>query len=642
MGDWQAVGGKKKKHVSRPALSKEDMAFAQHAEVVRSFKTWICRVNHGQDREAARRCPGIHDWEDKAVIERRPPFEFPYYEAEFCIDADACERGPQCPFAHTQFEMMFHPTRCKTTLCKDGSACKHIYQCAFAHSTVDMNHAQSLAATWLDVQTTHGRSKVGLGQCPPSARSIGAFVESVIPELEPQPAVPSSPESRLFKPAAKVAQARFEHAFDPWQSDLLHGARGKKLQDEIQRYCAKGSVPLTATFTMELIGWQLALNGPADDEFDTRVAECLQRIESVWWSRTLLPRSEKSFPPRFIRFLSQHEGLVELVKIRKKWSLDGALVLPGGALKQEVQPHTVVLWGSSDKARISALHDLDLLLAGHRHSAEREQQDAQLHATQQELSRLRFELDLLREKHDALQIEHQAVHCDYATLQEQYSKLDSKYVASKREPKAVMPSLVTSSVVQRKRSHQYWDDDECPTDGRCALIVLDEDSEEYDCVRSHFIASFSGRVASMRIERVQNRSLFDLYLLKKSQMTTPNEKWLFHGSDARAVQSMCQTGFNRSYAGKNAIAFGKGCYFALNSRYSNQYAGRDCATQSRRIIVAWVAIGKHCDGNSTMCAPKEGYDTTSNAKHKVGEPTIFVTYNDAQSYPAYVVTYHTE
>ena len=401
MGDWQRVDGKKQKHVGRPALSKEDTALAQHEELVRSFKTWTCQVDHGEDREAAHQCTGIHDWEDTAVVERRPPFELPYYEAEFCSDANACERGARCPFAHTQFEMMFHPTRCKTALCKGGKACKRIHQCAFAHATIDLDHAKIMAASWLDVKITHGCSKVGHGQSSPSATYISAFVESAMPQLESQPAVPSTSKARQFQLAPKVPEVRFEHAFDPWQSDLLHGARGKKLQDEIQRYCEKGSMPLTAIFITGPFGWQLVLNALADDRFDARVAECLKRMESVWWNRKLLPRSEKSFPPRSIRFLSQHEGLSELIKIRKKWLLDGALVVPGGAaLKQEVQPHSVVLWGASDKARTSALHDLDLLLANLRHSAEREQQDAQLHATQQELGRLRFELEHLAEKHD--------------------------------------------------------------------------------------------------------------------------------------------------------------------------------------------------------------------------------------------------
>ena len=51
--------------------------------------------------------------------------------------------------------------------------------------------------------------------------------------------------------------------------------------------------------------------------------------------------------------------------------LDGALVMPGGEHQySQTGPHTVVLWSMSEKARSNALHDLDLLLASHKHSAE--------------------------------------------------------------------------------------------------------------------------------------------------------------------------------------------------------------------------------------------------------------------------------
>lgn len=635
MGDWLVAGGSRKKSTSR--TSKEDAARTQHTELVRNFKTSLCTIDHGEDRVAARRCPGIHAWEDTSLVQRRPPFQPPYYDAEICPDRKWCDRGPQCPFAHSQFEVLFHPMRCRHGMCRDREACRRVPQCAFAHSEVEQTLAQITATDWLGEKAQSGCNKVGAG-AGPSSRSLAAFVESALPQLEPHPAVPSS--SRV-QPASRVPEATFEFRFEPWQSDLLHGARGKKLQDEIQRRCAHGSVALTATFTTGLPGWQLTLGGSAGDEFDTHVAACLQRIDSVWWSKKLLPRSERPYPPRFIRFLSQPDGLHQLQGIRKKWMLDGALVMPGGEHQySQTGPHTVVLWSMSEKARSNALHDLDLLLASHKHSAECEHYDAQLQAAQQELSRLRAEYEGLAEKHDELQIEHEATSAEYVALQLRYSKLDSEFVVSTQTTsRATIPA--TASVAQRRRNHQHWDEDACPTDQRCALIPLDERGEEFDSVHVHFLASFgSARVLVKQIVRVQNRDLFDLYILKKSQMTQPNEKWLFHGSDPAAVQSMCENSFNRSYAGKHAIAYGKGCYFALNSKYSNEYASRD-QRGARRMIVAWVAVGKHCPGDRTMCAPEQGYDTTSNHQHHT-PPSIFVTYNDAQSYPAYVITYRTE
>ena len=46
--------------------------------------------------------------------------------------------------------------------------------------------------------------------------------------------------------------------------------------------------------------------------------------------------------------------------------------------------------------------------------------------------------------------------------------------------------------------------------------------------------------------------------------------WLFHGTDEATVPKITQQGFNRSFCGKNATAFGKGVYFARDSAYSTQ------------------------------------------------------------------------
>ena len=67
----------------------------------------------------------------------------------------------------------------------------------------------------------------------------------------------------------------------------------------------------------------------------------------------------------------------------------------------------------------------------------------------------------------------------------------------KREMKtAVVPAAAMPFAVQRKNSHKYWDDDECLTGDTCALIALETDGEEFDSVRSHFLASFGGQVVT--------------------------------------------------------------------------------------------------------------------------------------------------
>ena len=642
---WQTAGGKKKVRSRAPTLSKEQRAAELSAELLRAFKTTCCEVDHGDDRESARRCNSIHRWEN--VVPRRPPFESPYYEAEVCTDelthgTGACHRGLQCPYAHGQLEVMYHPTIYKHTLCSDGAACKRGLHCAFAHGSIEQAQALEMEREWIAARAAScGTVEVCLGASAPADRSVAAYVQSAL-QIEPQPAIPS-PEARLFEIVPPPPEKSFEYAFDAWQSDLLNGSRGKKIQDEIQRCCEKGQLVLTPTFSAEAFGWQLVLHGPATDGFDAQVASCLNRIEHVWWKPNLLPRSQKVFPPRFTRYLSQAEGLDKFLSIKRTHSLDGVLVVSGAAQQQQIPPHTVVLWGPGGKARASALHDLDLLLSSHQHSAEREQQDALLQATKQEMDRLRAELERLALQHDQLLVDHAATNSECQVLQAHCSKLDSAFVAlSKGKAKAATPAVRdgTHRNAERRLHHRWWDD-AASKDEECVTIMLDESGEEWDSVHSHFIATFGPRrVRIHQIRRVQNRNLFDHHILKKRQMTLPNEKWLFHGSDWDAVNSMCSNGFNRSFAGKNATAFGKGCYFAQHSSYSNKYASRGCDGK-RRMILAWVLAGRHCPGDPRMCAPLPNFDTTAD-RDKDSQPTIYVTYNDTQNYPAYVVVYTTE
>ena len=161
-------------------------------------------------------------------------------------------------------------------------------------------------------------------------------------------------------------------------------------------------------------------------------------------------------------------------------------------------------------------------------------------------------------------------------------------------------------------------------------------------MRSHFLATIKHHVVltSIRIKRVQNPALLDQYLLLGESMQYQNQMWLWHGTDSASIRQICENGFNRSFSGKNATAYGKGCYFAKDARYSNEYASRDRSSEKRRMILAWVLVGRSCLGRPDMKAPPDGYQSTSNAPD--ARYPIFVTYKDAQSYPAWVITYRTE
>ena len=89
------------------------------------------------------------------------------------------------------------------------------------------------------------------------------------------------------------------------------------------------------------------------------------------------------------------------------------------------------------------------------------------------------------------------------------------------------------------------------------LITKDNEEDEYDKVMKELNRgiTFNGVVQS--IYRVQNKTLFIQYQALKNDFQENRrmknfERKLFHGTNSDAVTNIWTTGFNRSYAGKNA------------------------------------------------------------------------------------------
>ncbi|XP_029140550.1 protein mono-ADP-ribosyltransferase PARP14 [Protobothrops mucrosquamatus] len=152
-----------------------------------------------------------------------------------------------------------------------------------------------------------------------------------------------------------------------------------------------------------------------------------------------------------------------------------------------------------------------------------------------------------------------------------------------------------------------------------------------------------------KIERVQNPYLWQAYQVKKKQIDTQNghgnnEKILFHGTPFSTVVPIYQTGFNRSYAGKNAAVIGNGTYFAVCSNYSAQdtYAPPD-ANGRKYMYVGRVLTGDYCIGRSGQIIPPSknngGFDIYDSVTDNMNRPSMFVIFHDAQAYPEYLITF---
>jgi len=105
----------------------------------------------------------------------------------------------------------------------------------------------------------------------------------------------------------------------------------------------------------------------------------------------------------------------------------------------------------------------------------------------------------------------------------------------------------------------------------------------------------------------------------------------------------------------NAGYYGRGAYFAESAAYSDgSYAytvRRDARESTRQLLLVRVLCGKSHNYGSlgpnastrALKKPPRGYHSVSGGPHKAGrcpaETFMWVVYDRAQAYPAYVVTY---
>ena len=92
----------------------------------------------------------------------------------------------------------------------------------------------------------------------------------------------------------------------------------------------------------------------------------------------------------------------------------------------------------------------------------------------------------------------------------------------------------------------------------------------------------------------------------------------------------------------SATAFGQGVYFAVNSKYSCEYATLS-TDGKRRMYLAQVLTGDYTVGSDSMRVtpdnpnkPNVQFDSLVN---NVSNPDIFVIFKDSQAYPSHLITF---
>uniref|UniRef100_A0A8C3AUB6 Si:ch73-252i11.1 n=1 Tax=Cyclopterus lumpus TaxID=8103 RepID=A0A8C3AUB6_CYCLU len=218
----------------------------------------------------------------------------------------------------------------------------------------------------------------------------------------------------------------------------------------------------------------------------------------------------------------------------------------------------------------------------------------------------------------------------------------------KRRPRFVSAADVLTKRVRRPQNFtalpDSWDRAQIPQSG-FTRVPLVRSSEEFKELEILFCKSLRG-FDIVRIERVQNKALWELFQWQKTQMKSNNqgrnvtEKQLFHGTDSKYVDVICKTNFDWRVCGVNGTVFGQGTYFARDAKYSHSYTGD---SDVKSMFVSRVLVGGYTKGHSSYRRPppKDGGDINffDSCVDDVMDPSIFVVFDKLQIYPEYVLQY---
>ena len=191
-----------------------------------------------------------------------------------------------------------------------------------------------------------------------------------------------------------------------------------------------------------------------------------------------------------------------------------------------------------------------------------------------------------------------------------------------------------------------------PQKKRCELQEVTINSIEWNGVLSHMGKTMPD-VNLMKVERIQNRALWDKYSLEMDHMKERNggngvnEKLLFHGTrkmDPKVIVESVK-GIDFRYSNQDrGLLWGKGAYFAVNASYSDSYShqrGKD-----KQMLLVRVLTGRSChyschDPSLTKPPPLSHgshalYDTVNG---DTNGSLVYVVYDHDRAYPAYLITY---
>jgi hypothetical protein len=496
------------------------------------------------------------------------------HEPELCLDK-TCNLGDACGFAHNKLEMIYHPQLYKTKACGDQN-CTRGKLCAFAHGDL-REYTPFIAPLHADTGTSP-RSKAKV--------SDHLFL--------------GSPKLVLHQATVQKLDVEFPVSTNvDLPSVCCQLLEKTSIQSDIKSVCLK----------IGCIKCEYVKSGnphrPYEVYFSGRTQEQLDRASDkvrAYFDSDKIPKTHVPLPPLFLRFLEQADGRQFLLEKSKKIKKRDILISFGA--------NEAVLWCSSTKDRLEVQHFLkeeaktrqftDMQLIAQARIMSLEDDNKRLTCKlQRSLQKLKSQTERMTEATQDLQ--QLKTHADETT------QVDTAFPAKWKQ--------------NVDGSHD-------------AQNEVPQPSEEYDFVFTRFVASLTTVPVIHRILRIQAPRLWAHYSLHKVHIA--NEMWLFHGTQPASVDKIIAEGFNRSFAGYNATAFGEGCYFAKNSHYSMAYTSRRKRDSHRFMFLARTLVGTFAKGEKGMKTSPRGFDSVVN---KILRPEIHIVFQDQQAYPAYIIEF---
>ncbi|NXK17655.1 PAR14 polymerase, partial [Arenaria interpres] len=181
------------------------------------------------------------------------------------------------------------------------------------------------------------------------------------------------------------------------------------------------------------------------------------------------------------------------------------------------------------------------------------------------------------------------------------------------------------------------------------IVELKPETREYRDVQKKFMETCPS-LKIVKIERIQNPYFWKTYQIKKREMdnkngNTNNERLLFHGTSKESITFINNRGFDRSYAGMHAAAYGNGTYFAVKASYSaNDTYSKPDVDGKKYMYLARVLVGEYSQGTQGAITPaaknsSNSIDLFDSSTDNVNQPSMFIIFNDIQAYPEYLITF---